>query len=192
MTTIYFIRHAESDYNVRESRVRPLTEKGMADRSLVTKFLSDKNIDIVLSSPYKRAVDTIRDFADKYKFDICEVENFHEIASKFEKIQEEDFSTTMNRLWSDFDYKKRGGESLRDCQKRNIGALEKVLSEYKDQNIVIGTHGVALAAIINYYDNTFGFEDFLYISFIFPWVVKMTFNEDKCISIEKIDLFNLG
>ena len=185
MTTIYFIRHAESDYSVRNSRIRPLTEKGMADRSLVTKFLNDKNIDIVLSSPYKRAVDTLKDFTD----DIHKIEDFHEITSKFEKIPEEDFPTTMNRLWSDFDYKKRGGESLKECQNRNIAALEKALSEYKDQNIAIGTHGIALAAIVNYYDNAFHFDDFMHMSFIFPWVVKMTFDENKCTNIEKIDLF---
>jgi len=192
MTTIYFIRHAESDYSVRESRIRPLTEKGMADCRLVTKFLSDKNIDIVLSSPYKRSVDTLKDFANKYKFDILEIEDFHEIKSKFEKIAEEDFSTVMNSLWSDFNYRKHDGESLAECQSRNIAALEKVLTQHEDKNIVIGTHGIALAAIINYYDNTFHFDDFMHMSFIFPWVVKMTFDGINCTNIEKFDLFNLG
>ena len=44
---------------------RELTEKGLEDRKLVTEFLWNKNIDLVLSSPYKRSVDTIKDFADK-------------------------------------------------------------------------------------------------------------------------------
>jgi len=193
MTTIYFIRHAESDYSVRESRIRPLTEKGLADCSLVTKFLSNKNIDIVLSSPYKRAVDTLRDFVEKHNFDISEIEDFHEIKSKrSEKIEDEDFATVMNRLWSDFSYRIHDGESLAECQKRNIAALEKVLTQHKDKNIVIGTHGIALSAIVNYYDSTFHFDDFMYMSFIFPWVVKMTFNAHTCTNIEKIDLFTLG
>ena len=63
MTTIYFIRHAESDITVRDPQTRPLTQKGLADRRLVTKFLSNKSIDIVLSSPFKRAYDTIESFA---------------------------------------------------------------------------------------------------------------------------------
>ena len=64
MTRIYFIRHAESDNAVRDGRIRPLTEKGLADRRLVTKYLQDKKIDAVLSSPFKRAVDTVADFAE--------------------------------------------------------------------------------------------------------------------------------
>lgn len=39
--------------------------KGLRDRTLVTEFLMDKQIDAVLSSPYKRAMDTVRDFAEK-------------------------------------------------------------------------------------------------------------------------------
>ena len=58
MTTVYFIRHAESDFSVRDGRIRPLTEKGLADRKLATEFLQGKNIDAVLSSPYKRAVES--------------------------------------------------------------------------------------------------------------------------------------
>ena len=189
MTTIYFIRHAESDYSVRESRVRPLTEKGLADCSLVTEFLSDKNIDVVLSSPYKRAVDTLLDFTDMYNFDIQTIEDFCELKSD-NGYRAVDFSVYMKSLWTDFNYRLGDGESLGECQRRNIAALEEVLTQYRNKNIVIGTHGIALSAIINYYDSTFGYEDFMAMSFIFPWVVKIDFNDDGCICIEKIDLFN--
>ena len=64
LKTVYFIRHAEADNAVRDGRARPLTEKGMNDRVLVTGFLQDKNINTMLSSPFKRAVDTIAEFDD--------------------------------------------------------------------------------------------------------------------------------
>lgn len=70
MTKVYFVRHAEPDYNNHEDALRELSPKGMEDRKLVTKFLMDKDIDVVLSSPYKRAVDTVRDFADSHNFKI--------------------------------------------------------------------------------------------------------------------------
>ena len=70
MTNIYFIRHAESDISVRDPMARPLTEKGLADSRLVTDFLSNQNIDMVFSSPFKRAADTVRDFAETYGFAI--------------------------------------------------------------------------------------------------------------------------
>ena len=65
MTTIYFVRHAEANYNNHDDILRELSEKGLKDRELVTDFFTDKQIDIVLSSPYKRAVDTVLDFAEK-------------------------------------------------------------------------------------------------------------------------------
>ena len=65
MTTVYFIRHAEPNYDNHNDLLRELSSKGLEDRKLVTAFLADKNIDVILSSPYKRAIDTVRDFAEK-------------------------------------------------------------------------------------------------------------------------------
>ena len=76
MTTVCLIRHAESDYSVRESRIRPLTPKGLADRALVTEFLRGKNIGAVLSSPYRRAVDTVAPFAEEKGFEMELLEDF--------------------------------------------------------------------------------------------------------------------
>ena len=58
MTTIYFVRHAKPDYQNHNDRLRELTEKGLEDSRSVTAFLSDKKIDLIFSSPYRRAIDT--------------------------------------------------------------------------------------------------------------------------------------
>lgn len=58
-TTVYFVRHAEPNYHNHDDRTWELTTKGMEDRKLVTAFLADKNVDVVLSSSYKRAIDAI-------------------------------------------------------------------------------------------------------------------------------------
>lgn len=189
MTIIYFIRHAQADNAFRDDRTRSLTEKGMSDRSLVTEFLSDKNINAVLSSPYKRAVDTVSDFANSVDLDIVTVEDFRE--RKIDSNRVEDFEGFVKNQWADFSYKLSGGECLSEVQKRNVTALRKVLTEYKDKNIVIGTHGTALSTIINYYDQTYGFEDFMAMVFMTPWVVKMMFYGDKFVEMEKIDLLHL-
>ncbi|MCL2420494.1 MAG: histidine phosphatase family protein [Defluviitaleaceae bacterium] len=189
MTHIYFIRHAESDYSIRKSSIRPLTEKGLADCSLVTDFLHNKNIDIVLSSPYKRTVDTLQDFTNKYNFEMQTIEDFREMRSDSNyRARAIDFATYMKHLWADFNYRLGDGETLAECQNRNIVALEKVLNEYNGKNIAIGTHGIALSAIVNHYDDTFGYEDFMAMAFVFPWVVKMSFDQINCVKIEKIDI----
>ncbi|MBQ8575808.1 MAG: histidine phosphatase family protein [Clostridia bacterium] len=181
MTKVYFVRHAEPNYNNRDDMQRELSAKGMADRELVTQFLSDKNIEIVLSSPYKRAIDTVAHFADNKGLNIEIVDDFRE--RKVDSIWIEDFTSFSKAQWADFDYKLSDGESLNEVQSRNIYALKKVLEKYKDKNIAIGSHGTALSTIINYYDNSFGYEGFEKIRTVMPWIVEFTFQNDKCISI---------
>jgi len=189
MTTIYFIRHAESDINVREPYSRPLTEKGMADRRLVTNYLRDKNIDAVYSSPYVRAVSTVSDFAERFGFAVHIVEDFKERVSDSDWMRDMDFDAFMKRQWDDFTYSLSDGECLNDVQKRNVAALNEVLSANRDKNIVIGTHGTALSVIINHYDASYGCGDFMAMVDIMPWAVRMTFDGLKCTEIKKIDLF---
>ena len=62
MIRIYFVRHAEPDKTISDDRQRPLTSRGMSDTSYVHQILKDKGIDVAICSPYKRSLDTIRDF----------------------------------------------------------------------------------------------------------------------------------
>ncbi len=187
ITTVYFVRHAEPDNTVHDDTVRPLTSKGMMDRTLVSGYLEDKNIQILLSSPYKRAYDTIADFSKKSNLPIETVNEFRE--RRIDSVWIEDFTAFAEKQWNDFSYRYSDGECLAEVQERNIKALNAVLQRYANQNIAIGSHGTAISTIINYYDNTFGFKEFQYIKRFMPWIVKLTFNGLICEEILKINLF---
>jgi len=187
MTTVYFVRHAEPNYENHNDRLRELSSKGLKDRELVTNFLNDKHIDIVLSSPYKRAFDTVRHFAKKIGVSISEVEEFKERKIGDEWI--EDFNGFSKKQWEDFTYKLPDGESLEEVQNRNIVALDRVLEKYKNKNIVVGSHGTALSTIINYYDKNFRYSDFNEIRKLMPWIVEFTFDYKTLIGIKKYNLF---
>ncbi|WMC92539.1 histidine phosphatase family protein [Kineothrix sp. MB12-C1] len=187
MTGVYFVRHAEPNYMNHNDELRELTEKGLSDRKLVTDFLKDKSIDVVLSSPYKRSIDTVKDFADKYGHQVVTVSDFRE--RKIDSVWIDDFTAFCQRQWIDFDYKLTDGETLREVQARNINALKWVLKEYRNKNIVVGSHGTALSTIINYYDASFGYSSFNNIKGLMPWIVKFTFEEDSLQSIEILDVF---
>lgn len=101
----------------------------------------------------------------------------------------EDFTAFSKAQWADFDYKLSDGESLNEVQSRNISALNSVLGKHKDKNIAIGSHGTALSTIINYYDKSFGYEDFEKIRTVMPWIVEFTFQNDECIAIKYSDIF---
>lgn len=76
-----------------------------------------------------------------------------------------------------------------EVQKRNISALETVLEMYNGKNVVIGSHGTALSTIINYFDPSFGYDKFNEIKNLIPWIVKFSFEEKKCLKIQKYNLF---
>ena len=189
MTTVYFVRHAEPNYDNHDDRLRELSNKGLQDRKLVTEFLLDKHIDVIVSSPYKRAIDTIADFAETSNLKIEIIEDFRERRVDSEWIA--DFQTFCKKQWEDFNYKLSDGETLNEVQSRNINALNNVLEHYKGKTIVIGSHGTALSTIINYYDKTFGYSEFEKIRNVMPWVVKFTFEDMDCIGIQKYNLFEI-
>ena len=187
MTNVYFVRHAQPDYNDHDDMLRPLTEKGLRDCALVREYLSGKEISRVYSSPFKRAVDTVRGFAECAGLDVTCVEAFRERRIAEEWI--EDFRAYAQRQWADFDFSLPGGECLREVQERNIAALNALLDAHPGENIAIGSHGTALSTILHYYDDTFGYERFLEIVGLMPWIVHFTFDGGKCVGVESVDLF---
>lgn len=112
MTRAYFVRHAEPNYSNHDDALRELSPKGMQDRALVTAFLQDKQIDAVYSSPYKRAVDTVRDFAERYGHEIHTMDAFRE--RKVDSGWIDDFDAFARRQWEDFTFKLLDGESLQE------------------------------------------------------------------------------
>ncbi|MCM1145253.1 MAG: histidine phosphatase family protein [Blautia sp.] len=187
MTNVYFVRHATPNFGNHDDLTRELTTQGLEDRKLVTSFLWDKKIDIIFSSPYKRAIDTIKEFADSQGMEITLVDDFRE--RKIENTWIDDFNSFCKKQWEDFDFKLSNGESLREVQARNINALHQILETHMDKNIVIGSHGTALSTIIHYFDSSFGYNEFNQIKNLMPWIVKFSFEKDRCLEIAKYNLF---
>lgn len=190
MTTVYFIRHAQSDSSIHNPFLRPLTEKGLRDRALVTDFLLNKNIHYAFSSPYKRSIDTIVDFTDRNGIEIKIVDDFREHETISDNYCDADYFPFIQQYWENKSYKVSGDESIEDLQERNIDALKIILNQYKDGNIIIGTHGMALSSILNFYDKAYDYQAFLSMVKKKPWVVKMVFQDLVNIKIEYIDLFD--
>ena len=78
MTTLIFVRHAAPNLQNHDERLRELSPQGMEDCKRVTEYLSTKTIDAVLSSPYRRAVDTVADYAQTHGFEVKLMDGFRE------------------------------------------------------------------------------------------------------------------
>lgn len=187
MTTVYFVRHAEPNFNNHDDLTRELTLKGLEDRKLATNFLNDKGVTRVVSSPFKRAVDTVKEFADAHDIQVELIDDFRE--RRVDSCWIDDFNAFAKQQWLDFDYKLSDGETLREVQARNVAALDKLLTRYNGQCIAIGSHGTALSTVINYYQPSFGYDDFKRIQNLMPWIVRFCFDGNNCRSITAFDLF---
>ena len=186
MTQIYFVRHAEPNYRNHDDVERELTPRGHADCRLVTEYLLDKSISAILSSPYRRAIDTVLPFAETMRLPIEHVADFRE--RKVDTVWIDDFDAFSRRQWADFDFHLAGGESLREVQKRNIAALEGVLDAHADQNVVIGGHGTAISTVLNFYDPSFGHAQFEAIRRLMPWIVRLDFEGRRFLRWESIPI----
>lgn len=187
MTEVYFVRHAEPNYRNHDDLTRELSPKGMKDRELVTAFFSDIQVNLVLSSPYKRAVDTVAHFASCRSLPIVTCPDFRE--RKVDSCWIDDFDAFTRRQWADFHFKLTDGETLSEVQKRNISALQEIIQLHKDKIIVIGSHGTALSTVINHFEPQFGIEEFTRIKSLMPWIVHFSFTNQECTGIEEYDLF---
>lgn len=95
-TYIYFVRHAHSIYTPEE-RERPLSEKGLQMARNVTAVLKQEQIDFVISSPYKRAMQTVEGVAEHFELSIQIEEDFRE--RLLSKIPVVDFEQAITRVW---------------------------------------------------------------------------------------------
>lgn len=176
MTRVFFVRHAQPNHENHDDFLRELTPKGMADRKLVTAFLLDRNVDVVLSSPYLRAVDTVSEYAQMRGLEIRTIDDFRE--RKIDSVWIPDFDGFSRQQWADFSYKLRNGECLQEVQDRYVAALNQVLTDYPGRNIAIGSHGTALSSLIHFFDPTFGYAGFQRIKGKMPWVAEFIFDDD--------------
>ena len=188
MTTVYFIRHAQSARGDYDDRVRPLTEEGLADTKQVTAALRGKGITHILSSPYKRTLQTVADLSQTLGLTPETDEDFRERSAG--SWRGDNFLEFIEKQWADFSYHIKDGECLCDVQKRNIAALNRALVKYSGEVIAIATHGTALSAIINYYKPEFDFHSFMRIVDFMPYIVRMDFDGEWLVSFEEIMFIN--
>lgn len=116
MTTVQFIRHAEPNYHDHDDLSRELSTKSLQDSQLIRQFFKDRHIDAIFSSPYKRAIDTIKSTAIDHQLDIQEIDDFSE--RKINRVWIENFTAFTSAQWHGFSYKLSDGESLQESSRQ--------------------------------------------------------------------------
>lgn len=154
--TIYLLRHAESAPGRHLPEPDWPLSPGGADqaRRLVTQ-LSGLGIARVCSSPFVRAVATVRPFCEARQLSIEIEPDLRERTLCAQRIEQ--FEAPLRRSWEDFDYTLPGGESSRTCQRRIVECIARLATSHAG-TLLVSSHGNALALFLNALDPSFAWE----------------------------------
>lgn len=149
---LYVVRHGETAWN-KEGRVQgitdiPLTEKGISDALKLRDLVKSLNIDVVISSPLKRAIETAKLITD-YRFPI----------NIDDRIKERDWGLNEGANINEVDRidcwdvilntKVQNIESIQDFMYRVSEFIEDIKVRFKDKNVLVVTHS-AVSRVIHY------------------------------------------
>lgn len=161
---LYVARHGQTVWNAQNKVCGitdvNLTEKGIEQAEQLAEIIPD-DIDMIITSPLKRAVETSKIVASKMKvpFHIEEllIEQNYGI---YEGVDRKDTRFLNNKR--NFAYKYPGGESMMQVAYRVYGFIERIKKEYPQKNILLISHGGVCRIIRTYFTDMTNDEFFHY------------------------------
>lgn len=155
---IYIIRHCEA---VGQSSDSPLTEKGIIQADELTEFLSDINVDRIICSPFLRAIQTIKPFAENRNI---EIEMDNRLTERvLSSIYFSDWMDKLEATFNDMDLKYEDGESSNEAMNRIVEVVNDVVASHSENTIIVA-HGGVISLLLNHYDKNFGFQQWQSLS----------------------------
>ncbi|RDW18219.1 histidine phosphatase family protein [Oceanobacillus arenosus] len=180
-TNLYLVRHAHSAYTPDELG-RPLSAQGFIDAKRISKVLENEKIDVVNSSQYKRAVQTVEGISQVIGKKIIIENGFKE--RKLAENPVDDFDSAILKVWQNPSFSWKGGESNIDAQKRGVSAIFKLLDKYAEKNIAVGTHGNTIVLIMNCFDEKYDFH--FWKNLDMPDIYKLTFDKKVLQTVTRV------
>ena len=180
-TKVYLVRHAHSTYSPDEYG-RELSEAGRSDVKLLTQQMMERHVDVILSSPYKRAIQTVEGIAQHHHKEIQIMEAFKERTLAGRPV--EHFQEAIEAVWRDETFAHPGGESNHEARLRGIDALEEIRNAYQGQSIAIGTHGNLMVLMMSHFDQQYDVT--FWRSLDMPDVYCLTFEGETLVNVERI------
>jgi 2,3-bisphosphoglycerate-dependent phosphoglycerate mutase len=175
------VRHAHSTYTPDEVG-RPLSPRGLVDAERVSHILENENLDLIVSSPYKRAIQTVEGAAKFLGIEVVIEDGFKERTLSITPV--EDFHLAITRVWEEPRFSWEGGESNMIAQNRGIKAIFKLLERYEGKNIAVGTHGNIMVLIMNFFDQKYDIS--FWKDLDMPDIYKLTFDNRNLIEVNRI------
>ncbi len=150
-------RHGETDWNVAEifrGRIDiELNETGVKQAELLAKYLTERKIDAIYSSPLKRALKTAEVIAGYHNLDVEIAPGLIDFNyGKWQGLSHQEVKDKYQELYTGWvsrpdKVKMPAGESLADVRKRAIGVVDDVVAKHTG-TVVLVSHRVVNKVLI--------------------------------------------
>lgn len=152
MQTYYLIRHCETTGQAADA---PLTPQGQKQALLLADFFKSIPVDRILSSPFRRAIESINAIAVQVGCSIEIHDDLRERALSSQSLT--DWQGELRRTFIEFDYACPGGETSAEATRRIQDVMNDVWSHSAETTILV-THGNLLTLYLHSLDSSFDFE----------------------------------
>ncbi|MFL0269535.1 histidine phosphatase family protein [Candidatus Clostridium radicumherbarum] len=161
MLRLYITRHGETEWNI-EGRMQGwknsnLTERGRMNAIALGQSLKDIEFKKVYCSPLDRTKETTELIFKGRNIEVVYDDNLKEInLGELEGLNQEEIKNIYPEFQSHFwknpqEYVPISGEGFYDVKDRVINALQRIIRENPEGNVMIVTHGVVLKTIHAYF-----------------------------------------
>ena len=191
MVRLYITRHGETKWNT-EKRLQgwlnsPLTEKGILQGNLLHNAVKMYKISKIYSSPSERALKTAKAARGDLDIEIEIMDELKEMnmgnweGKTLTEIKEKEPENFENYWTKPHLFVKNSGEDFNDLLVRTKKAVDRILKDNHEGDILIVTHGVTLKSLLSEFTE----EDFYKF-----WTRPVV--EQASISMVEIDEDNQG
>lgn len=173
MTTLYLVSNNcvvnnlvyKSDESLELKRERrPLSIEGENKAESLTKLEELQEVGVIYSSGYASAIATSKYIAEKLELSINVDNKLNE--RKIGLLEDKTLRFFKEQQEHDFNYRLSGGESINSTKTRITNAINAILNNNKDSNILVVTHSTAIMSyLLNYCEKGYNLDDRLILNY---------------------------
>ena len=149
-TSLILVRHAESAPSADiADQDWPLSEAGQIQAQRLVDVLRWRQINAIAASPYLRAVETIRPFAEASSLPVVIEPDIRERRLSDSWI--EDFEAVLHLIHGDPHGCLPGGESAFEARLRFERGLDAIARRFPGCRVAVATHGSVIAHLLRHH-----------------------------------------
>ena len=145
---VKFVRHGETDLNYPVRRMQGISDydlntNGIKQAENIRNKLAEEDVDIIISSPLKRAKHTAKIINEFKKVNIIFDDRI--IERNYGKLEGELFNKEYCNL--DYDFESVGGESIDTYKARLQDFILEIKKKYYDKKVLVVAHNGVISML---------------------------------------------